>query len=73
MLKYEFGSGWEPLCKFLGKELPDEPFPHCNAAATCNNAIGAFIGKTVKHSLLNLRDVVGIAPIGYGLLRSSFK
>ena len=24
-------DGWEPLCKFLGKTLPDEPFPHLGA------------------------------------------
>jgi hypothetical protein len=22
------GDGWEPLCKFLGMEIPGEPFPH---------------------------------------------
>ncbi|KAK7985604.1 lysyl-tRNA synthetase [Apiospora saccharicola] len=24
------GSGWEPLCKFLGKDFPDVPFPLLN-------------------------------------------
>ena len=24
------GDGWEKLCPFLGVEIPDEPFPHCN-------------------------------------------
>lgn len=24
------GAGWEQLCTFLGKEIPDEPFPHAN-------------------------------------------
>ncbi|KAH8657879.1 P-loop containing nucleoside triphosphate hydrolase protein [Xylariales sp. PMI_506] len=23
-------EGWEPLCKFLGKPIPDEPFPRAN-------------------------------------------
>jgi hypothetical protein len=26
--------GWEPLCKFLGKPVPDVPFPHMNDAAS---------------------------------------
>ncbi|GLU48426.1 sulfotransferase family protein [Nocardiopsis ansamitocini] len=31
LLVYELGRGWEPLCRFLGVELPvDEPFPHLN-------------------------------------------
>ena len=32
LLEWRVGDGWEPLCKFLGKEIPDEPFPHVNAA-----------------------------------------
>ena len=27
------GSGWEPLCSFLGVAVPDEPYPHLNEAA----------------------------------------
>ncbi|KAK8016758.1 hypothetical protein PG993_014947 [Apiospora rasikravindrae] len=29
-LEYTMGSGWEPLCAFLGKEVPDVPFPWVN-------------------------------------------
>ncbi|KAK8061987.1 hypothetical protein PG994_008353 [Apiospora phragmitis] len=29
-LEYVMGSGWEPLCAFLGKEVPDVPFPWVN-------------------------------------------
>ncbi|KAI1373827.1 hypothetical protein F4677DRAFT_428385 [Hypoxylon crocopeplum] len=33
LLCYNLGDGWEPLCKFLGKEVPEGvPFPHCNDA-----------------------------------------
>lgn len=24
------GEGWDKLCPFLGREIPDEPFPHTN-------------------------------------------
>lgn len=30
LLIYKLGDGWEPLCKFLGKPIPDKDFPHCN-------------------------------------------
>lgn len=30
LLEYKLGSGWEPLCKFLGKEVPDVEFPFLN-------------------------------------------
>ena len=30
LLVYEIQSGWEPLCAFLGKPVPDLPFPRAN-------------------------------------------
>lgn len=30
LLEYEVGQGWEPLCDFLGVDVPDEPFPRVN-------------------------------------------
>eukprot|EP00927_Polykrikos_kofoidii_P077974 TRINITY_DN74855_c0_g1_i1.p1 TRINITY_DN74855_c0_g1~~TRINITY_DN74855_c0_g1_i1.p1 ORF type:complete len:264 (-),score=47.37 TRINITY_DN74855_c0_g1_i1:46-837(-) len=27
LLVYDVSQGWEPLCRFLGKPVPDEPFP----------------------------------------------
>lgn len=34
LLEYKLGSGWEPLCEFVGKPVPGEPFPHVNESAT---------------------------------------
>ena len=31
LLVYEVGSGWEPLCDFLGVPVPDEPYPSTNS------------------------------------------
>lgn len=30
LLEFDVKSGWVPLCKFLGKEVPAEDFPHLN-------------------------------------------
>lgn len=30
LLTYELGSGWKPLCAFLGCEVPSEPYPSGN-------------------------------------------
>lgn len=30
LLVYNFSEGWEPLCSFLGKDVPDEPIPQLN-------------------------------------------
>ncbi|KAJ3537572.1 hypothetical protein NM208_g6253 [Fusarium decemcellulare] len=32
LLEWSVEDGWEPLCEFLDKPVPDEPFPHENAA-----------------------------------------
>jgi hypothetical protein len=31
LLVYEIAEGWAPLCRFLGRPVPDAPFPHVNA------------------------------------------
>jgi hypothetical protein len=30
LLIFEVKQGWEPLCKFLGKPIPNVPFPNVN-------------------------------------------
>jgi hypothetical protein len=30
LLVYEVAEGWEPLCAFLGVDVPDAPFPNVN-------------------------------------------
>ncbi|KAI8059207.1 P-loop containing nucleoside triphosphate hydrolase protein [Gongronella butleri] len=32
LLIMNLGDGWEPLCKFLGKPIPDEPYPMTNSS-----------------------------------------
>ncbi len=30
LLEYKLSDGWGPLCAFLGKPIPEIPFPHVN-------------------------------------------
>jgi hypothetical protein len=30
LLVFEARDGWEPLCRFLGVDVPDRPYPHVN-------------------------------------------
>jgi hypothetical protein len=30
LLVFEASEGWQPLCEFLGKEVPDEDYPRVN-------------------------------------------
>ena len=40
LLKFEVREGWEPLCAFLGAQVPDEPFPHANSSEEINRLMG---------------------------------
>ena len=39
LLAFELSDGWEPLCAFLGKGVPDEPFPRVNDAEALKQKI----------------------------------
>ncbi|KAI0192804.1 hypothetical protein F4808DRAFT_362525 [Astrocystis sublimbata] len=61
-LEYKMGSGWEPLCSFLGKEVPDVPFPFSNE----RDAHAADVsGRKQKLwlSILKRSSLVGILSI----------
>jgi hypothetical protein len=40
LVVFEITDGWEPLCKFLGKPVPNVPFPHVNDVEEHKRAIG---------------------------------
>ncbi|CAJ2507193.1 Uu.00g083790.m01.CDS01 [Anthostomella pinea] len=53
-------QGWEPLCKFLGKEVPAEPFPRVNEKKTFQIIKAIFIAK----------GLLGWAALGGGIWAS---
>ncbi|GAB1312732.1 hypothetical protein MFIFM68171_02942 [Madurella fahalii] len=67
LLEWYIEDGWEPLCKFLGKPVPDVDFPHANAASggwknreeQCNK-------RWVESAFLKL--IVGTAVILAGVI-----
>jgi hypothetical protein len=68
LLEYRMGDGWEPLCKFLGKDVPDVPFPHRNDVKTMEASIGSMYEEALKASLRNIAVVVGGGAIVVGSL-----
>ena len=66
LLEYELGSGWEPLCTFLGKPIPDVPFPRVNESKAMEEKIAGVvaqgqrsIGKHAAMYIVPLLVVVG--------------
>jgi hypothetical protein len=48
LLVYEPGSGWEPLCEFLGVAVPAADYPHTNSTEEFlarTSAAGAAVGR----------------------------
>lgn len=38
LLEFQVADGWEPLCDFLGKPVPDTPFPRMNSTEEFNRS-----------------------------------
>ncbi|KAF1974238.1 hypothetical protein BU23DRAFT_532233 [Bimuria novae-zelandiae CBS 107.79] len=70
LLFFNVKEGWEPLCKALGKEIPDVPFPNINDG----NAIDALAERMIKSGLVRwamfLMTVVVVVVSAY-LMRTS--
>jgi hypothetical protein len=67
-LVYEMGSGWEPLCKFLGKPVPGTPFPRVNDRSEHDQSAKERIQTVMKafYKVL-IPVVVGGTAVGVGL------
>jgi hypothetical protein len=52
LLEFKLSDGWEPLCKFLGKPVPDVPFPHLNEQACLDEKITLLMKKGMAKLLV---------------------
>jgi hypothetical protein len=54
LLDFKLSDGWGPLCEFLGKEVPDVPFPHVNDSAEYATRRKRLGKKMIKRALRNV-------------------
>ncbi|KAJ2981493.1 hypothetical protein NQ176_g1983 [Zarea fungicola] len=54
LLEYRLGEGWESLCEFLDKPVPNQQFPHVNEAAELQRRIREKITRQVAEAARNL-------------------
>jgi len=64
LLVFSVDQGWEPLCRFLGKDVPDTPFPRVNDRKEFHQTLrditkGAYV-------ILGL-GILLLSALGYGL------
>lgn len=63
-MEFELGSGWGPLCEFLGKDVPDTPFPWINETAALHEKIGIIsrrgLGRALRRWAMYGTGLVGV-------------
>lgn len=62
LLEYRMGDGWEPLCEFLGKPVPDVPFPRRNDEAVHKEQMAVIVRKGLRNVLRRATTVV-VGPL----------
>ncbi|EJD48130.1 hypothetical protein AURDEDRAFT_61312 [Auricularia subglabra TFB-10046 SS5] len=68
LLEYKLGEGWEPLCKFLDRPVPNAPFPWINDAAELKRFIWAARKDEARRAAMKLLPwVAGVAAAVVGL------
>lgn len=67
LLEYEIKEGWEPLCRFLGKEVPGEDFPRVNDTGEFVKLHGTLWSYSVFNAVKNVIGV-GVVSVAVGVL-----
>ncbi|KAF2764956.1 hypothetical protein EJ03DRAFT_331419 [Teratosphaeria nubilosa] len=65
LLEFDLKDGWEPLCRFLGKEVPNVPFPRLNDRKMMMERLGVWMQLKMINALLKWAAIA--APAGVAL------
>lgn len=65
LCEYRLGSGWKPLCEFLGKPVPDVPFPQLNESQSISMVFQVMGKKAMRNSIRNAIVVFGALAIAW--------
>ncbi|RNF23401.1 uncharacterized protein Tco025E_02815 [Trypanosoma conorhini] len=72
LLVYRYGDGWEPLCGFLEKEVPHEPFPPYDSGVRVIGNLQERIERTEKLTyLVAALACLGVAYVAYPVFGSA--
>lgn len=71
-LEWTVADGWEPLCDFLGKEVPLEAFPQGNPTTEWAERVGATMQEHNRRALRNMSIFVAVlvafaSCVGYAM------
>ena len=60
LLDFKLTQGWEPVCAFLGKDVPDQPFPWLNEKGEMRRKEGVYQRRSIRNMAINAGLVVGV-------------
>lgn len=63
LLDFQLQEGWEPLCNFLGKEVPDVPFPRVNEKDSFDEKLVISMKQALTRVLKKFSPFVGGAAV----------
>ena len=61
LLTFDVREGWEPLCDFLGVEVPSKPFPHLNESREMRYRLLGLVALSVAAPALMVAGTVAAA------------
>lgn len=64
VIDFTKGDKWEKLCAFLGKEIPDEPFPHYNKSSKSSREVKMKRIKFMRKQIRNTLKIKYISILG---------
>lgn len=73
LLVYQLGSGWQPLCVFLGKEVPDVGFPHVNETEELKERVFLALMLGVRRAAVRWAKMAPLALIAMAVVWSSWR
>jgi hypothetical protein len=68
VLQFKAQDGWGPLCKFLGKDVPDEEYPNRNALEAVVAKVLESLMQDSAEAWRNLALTLGLAVAGAATL-----
>jgi len=66
LLECKSEEGWEPLCKFLGEKVPEEPYPRVNDSDDFVELHKGMWWVAVMNMVVKMGGTLGAVAVGVG-------
>ena len=74
ILKFKLEDGWETLCNFLERPIPDIDFPQVNEATALREKLGLIVQKGIRNAIESyLTTFLPIAVLAIAICARSAK